>query len=552
MTMIYCVFPFFNELDLLELRLRETDGVVDRFVLVESPRTFSNLPKPLHYGENRQRFAPWRGQIDHLVCSCPPGGDDHWRREWHIRAAADHVLASCVDEDVIVLLDADEIPDPEILRREAEALRHGEIVKLNLRSCVYYFNVFDRGPPDSRCRMLTAKTYRELGGVVQAFAATESVRVVPDAGWHFRYTGGGATLHAKLAAFSHAPEFAAVDYNTPEGLQRVIDNLSDLFNLGLDLYVDDDARLPAAVRADPQRWAKHMRAPAHVPTQLTIDAVAALRYVGKSTAPTTNLAVIMPVWLRRPQLLTLTKQALKSIATSELPEPPSVYIVPTDLGVMTMAELDAALRPICKGPLVVATDGLRRLPNSVAGAWNRGIQQAIADGANKIVIMANDVRLDPHTLAALDTFGDDPANANVALWSGRNNRDPQPTGASADVVDFACFMIRPATIERHGLFDARFLPAYFEDNDYYARVILGGQECRTVKAATFYHHGSMTIRVDPDAAAACRTMFERNRQRYHAKWGLHRTVYSREEVLAECYNHPWNDASKPLTWWDRD
>lgn len=35
--MIYDTFMFFNELDLLEIRLNELDKVVDTFVLVESP-----------------------------------------------------------------------------------------------------------------------------------------------------------------------------------------------------------------------------------------------------------------------------------------------------------------------------------------------------------------------------------------------------------------------------------------------------------------------------------------------------------------------------------
>ena len=54
--MIYDTFMFFNELELLELRLNELNGVVDKFVLVEATRTFTNKPKPLYYAENKQRF----------------------------------------------------------------------------------------------------------------------------------------------------------------------------------------------------------------------------------------------------------------------------------------------------------------------------------------------------------------------------------------------------------------------------------------------------------------------------------------------------------------
>lgn len=55
--MIIDCFTFFNELDVLEIRLRELDGVVDRFVLVEATLTHQGKPKPLLYAENKERFA---------------------------------------------------------------------------------------------------------------------------------------------------------------------------------------------------------------------------------------------------------------------------------------------------------------------------------------------------------------------------------------------------------------------------------------------------------------------------------------------------------------
>ena len=46
MKVIDC-FPFFNELDLLEIRLNELKDVVDVFVLTEAPFTFTGREKPL-------------------------------------------------------------------------------------------------------------------------------------------------------------------------------------------------------------------------------------------------------------------------------------------------------------------------------------------------------------------------------------------------------------------------------------------------------------------------------------------------------------------------
>ena len=43
-----------SELDLLEIRLHELSGVVDRFFIVESNATFTGLPKETYFANNRE------------------------------------------------------------------------------------------------------------------------------------------------------------------------------------------------------------------------------------------------------------------------------------------------------------------------------------------------------------------------------------------------------------------------------------------------------------------------------------------------------------------
>ena len=84
---LYDCFLFFNELDMLELRLRELGSVVDRFVLVESAWTFQGKRKPMIFKENQSRFARWADKIIHVAVHDdigPPAPGDHrapwWRR----------------------------------------------------------------------------------------------------------------------------------------------------------------------------------------------------------------------------------------------------------------------------------------------------------------------------------------------------------------------------------------------------------------------------------------------------------------------------------------
>lgn len=68
---IYDCFTFFNELDLLELRLAELYNYVDYFVIVEADKTHSGKPKEFILEKNFSRYARWRNKIIHLKVKMP-------------------------------------------------------------------------------------------------------------------------------------------------------------------------------------------------------------------------------------------------------------------------------------------------------------------------------------------------------------------------------------------------------------------------------------------------------------------------------------------------
>ena len=74
-------FPFFNEVEMLRVRLEELSPVVDKFILVESEMTHSGQPKTLIFEENREKFEPWLEKIVHVVMEKLPDSRDHWVRE---------------------------------------------------------------------------------------------------------------------------------------------------------------------------------------------------------------------------------------------------------------------------------------------------------------------------------------------------------------------------------------------------------------------------------------------------------------------------------------
>ena len=55
--MVYDCIPFFNELDILKLRLNILNPLVDKFIIEEATVTFSGEPKELCF-QKKQRNVP--------------------------------------------------------------------------------------------------------------------------------------------------------------------------------------------------------------------------------------------------------------------------------------------------------------------------------------------------------------------------------------------------------------------------------------------------------------------------------------------------------------
>ena len=102
---IYDCFPFFNELDLLEIRLNYLDPYVDYFVLCEAKVTFSGISKKLFYAENKDLFKKFEHKIIHVVVDDTPPeliGVDPFRTDQHQRNSVIKGLDNCSDDDIII------------------------------------------------------------------------------------------------------------------------------------------------------------------------------------------------------------------------------------------------------------------------------------------------------------------------------------------------------------------------------------------------------------------------------------------------------------------
>lgn len=193
--MRFDTFMFRDELDMLEMRLHELDGKVDRWVICESPRTHRGIAKPLVFDANKERFRPWLDRITYLVAD--PDTTEPWARE---HAQRDHVWpyldTVAADDDVVLICDVDEIPSASALAWEGPGA-----VALWMRTTLYAvdWEVPASYPLPPTAVAATVSHLRKHGGHLGAVRDARGMYpVITDGGWHFSWVGGPERQKAKL------------------------------------------------------------------------------------------------------------------------------------------------------------------------------------------------------------------------------------------------------------------------------------------------------------------------------------------------------------------
>ena len=269
MTKIYDCFTFFNEFDLLELRLQELYDHVDYFVLVEANRTFQNNTKPFYYQENIDRFAPWMDKILSISLTNMPADTDTWGRERHQRDAILNGLYEAHDNDIIMISDVDEIPRPETIAKLQNSSQNiwgfrMPLFNFKLNYMMYTQDYYSVWSGAIRRHLLNSpEDFRRMRHILNQWAyefSDDNVQIVEHAGWHFTYLGTENFARAKIQSFAHQ------ETNTPDILDQLDINESIKQGVGIIRANKDylfkpvtiDNYFPKTVLNDPMKYKNYI------------------------------------------------------------------------------------------------------------------------------------------------------------------------------------------------------------------------------------------------------------------------------------------------------
>ena len=225
---IYDCFTYFNEDQLLKLRLETMWDCVDYFVICESILSFTGKKKNVNF--NIDNFSKYKDKIIYLLIEeYQFKSEDPWVYEIFQRNFLLNGLKFASDNDWIIISDVDEIINPSVINNfNPRKFICGSFIQ---NVYLYFLNnqMYSSDKP-AKWDLPKITTYKNLKNIfhtpnelrryksVGFFRGLKRVYVkfrtqkINNAGWHFTWMGGVEKIIDKLKNFSHQ------EFNTPENL----------------------------------------------------------------------------------------------------------------------------------------------------------------------------------------------------------------------------------------------------------------------------------------------------------------------------------------------
>jgi len=238
---VYDIFLFFNEIELLELRLNILNDSVDCFIICESDKTFSNNYKGYVFEENKHKFQKFLHKIHYIKTTF--NFSDPWENESYQRDIINRFLPPGIqNEDMVIFSDLDEIPNPEIIKKHRDS---DLFLFLDMKVYYFYFNMFTDGRKWRKAKLLKYKLYKKtspqnIRDITPHFeyyfeAAT---LIIKNAGWHYSWICEIEKMLYKIESYSHQEQNNS-KFKDYERIKRHIDAKMDLFEKGKQLSIEE-------------------------------------------------------------------------------------------------------------------------------------------------------------------------------------------------------------------------------------------------------------------------------------------------------------------------
>ena len=239
MKLIDC-FMFFDEDLILEIRLNTLSNIVDKFVIGEATRDHAGREKKLNF--DIKKFSKFKDKIEYLIIDDLPVDVTSKKQNWHKNHIRDqyqrNALArgykNCQPDDLIMISDIDEIPNPKKIEEFNIQNKYACFLQKNYQSKINLLNITDGLWPGTKiCQKKNLRSPQWLRNIKTKKKSfwkifKKNIQVINNGGWHFSFLKNPESIKKKIMSYSHQ------EYNKEEFTNVKL--IKEKISLGQDLF----------------------------------------------------------------------------------------------------------------------------------------------------------------------------------------------------------------------------------------------------------------------------------------------------------------------------
>lgn len=239
MKLIDC-FMYFDEDLVLDIRLNTLKDKVDKFIIAEATKNHAGEDKKLNF--KIENFSKFRNKIRYIVIDDLPLSVKSPKKDWHENHARDQFQRNAIergykefdDEDLIMISDIDEIPNPKKIEEFKIKNKFACFLQKNFQSKINLLNITDGDWPGTKiCQKKYLKSPQWLRNIKTKKKSfwkifKKNIQVISNGGWHFSFLKNPESIKKKIMSYSHQ------EYNKEEFTNVKL--IKEKISLGQDLF----------------------------------------------------------------------------------------------------------------------------------------------------------------------------------------------------------------------------------------------------------------------------------------------------------------------------
>jgi len=248
MKIIDC-FNYFDEDLILDIRLATLFDYVDKFIICEATLDHAGNKKKLNF--DIKKFKKYEEKIKYIIIGDLPKVIKKFKKHWHPAHARDQFqrnslvrgLEDCEPNDLIMISDLDEIPNPEKISDFKKEDKYACFVQSNF---LLKFNLLNISEPKwygtRMCRKKDLKSPQWLREIktkkmpFYKFYKPKFDKFIYDGGWHFSSVKNADGIYKKLNSYSEQ-QWNNEKFKNIEVIKRKIAQKKDLFDRNYNFKV---------------------------------------------------------------------------------------------------------------------------------------------------------------------------------------------------------------------------------------------------------------------------------------------------------------------------